>query len=179
MWTQCSTLLLLCTVCRTVQVNAAAAAVLYRLVGEWAAPTPDAVLVDVCCGTGTIGISLARRVRQVVGVDLVPSAIEDAKVNAQLNGVTNITFECGKAEQVRCCFAGHGNEVMRTVVAWCGTRRCDSLMRDTPCLWYGLGWIGLRCCRRCSKSTRALATSWWRWWTPHAPACTRRCCARC
>lgn len=44
------------------QVNTGAAAVLYALVGAWAAPDTGAVLLDVCCGTGTIGLTLARRV---------------------------------------------------------------------------------------------------------------------
>ena len=48
---------------RVLQVNTGAAAVLYALVGAWAAPDAGAVLLDVCCGTGTIGLTLARRVR--------------------------------------------------------------------------------------------------------------------
>ena len=46
------------------QVNTGAAAVLYALVGAWAVPNTGAVLLDVCCGTGTIGLTLARRVRK-------------------------------------------------------------------------------------------------------------------
>ena len=44
------------------QVNSPAAAVLYRLVGEWAAPLRNAIVVDVCCGTGAIGLTLACQV---------------------------------------------------------------------------------------------------------------------
>ena len=54
----------------------------------------------MCCGTGTIGISLAGRVKHVVGIDNVASAIEDAKANAALNGVTNATWVCGDAQSV-------------------------------------------------------------------------------
>ncbi|KAK9841753.1 hypothetical protein WJX81_000856 [Elliptochloris bilobata] len=61
------------------QVNTGAAAVLYALAGAWAAPDPGAVLLDICCGTGTIGLTLARRAARVVGVDIVESAVADAR----------------------------------------------------------------------------------------------------
>jgi tRNA/tmRNA/rRNA uracil-C5-methylase (TrmA/RlmC/RlmD family) len=54
----------------------------------------------VCCGTGTIGISLARRVKAVIGVEVEASAVEDAKVNSSLNGLDNCTWVAGKAEEV-------------------------------------------------------------------------------
>lgn len=82
------------------QVNNGAAAVLYQVAGDWAAASGRALLLDVCCGTGTIGLTLARRVREVVGIELVEQAIEDAKVNAQDNSITNCTWVCGKAEDV-------------------------------------------------------------------------------
>jgi tRNA (uracil-5-)-methyltransferase len=56
------------------------------------------VLLDVCCGTGTIGLTLARHVKETIGLELVADAIKDAKVNAKLNGITNAKFICGKAE---------------------------------------------------------------------------------
>ncbi|KAK2837654.1 hypothetical protein Q5P01_014866 [Channa striata] len=82
------------------QVNTAAAEVLYSAVGEWAQLDQDSTVLDVCCGTGTIGISLAKRVKKVIGIELCQEAVEDAKVNAKLNGLTNIEFHCGKAEDV-------------------------------------------------------------------------------
>ncbi|KAJ3129991.1 tRNA methyltransferase 2 [Nowakowskiella sp. JEL0407] len=59
---------------------------------------PGVVLLDLCCGTGTIGITMASHVKKVVGVDIVASAIEDAKFNAAANGITNITFIASKVE---------------------------------------------------------------------------------
>jgi tRNA (uracil-5-)-methyltransferase len=56
-------------------------------------------IVDVCCGTGTIGLICSPFVRHVVGVDLVEDAIVDARNNAALNGITNSTFFAGKAEE--------------------------------------------------------------------------------
>ncbi|KAJ4942076.1 hypothetical protein JOQ06_011946 [Pogonophryne albipinna] len=60
----------------------------------------DSTVLDVCCGTGTIGISLAKRVKKVIGIEMCQEAVEDAKVNAKLNGLSNIEFHCGKAEDV-------------------------------------------------------------------------------
>ncbi|XP_076003699.1 tRNA (uracil-5-)-methyltransferase homolog A [Genypterus blacodes] len=82
------------------QVNTGAAEVLYSTVGEWAQLDQDSTVLDVCCGTGTIGISLAKRVKKVIGIELCQEAVEDAKVNAKMNGLTNVEFHCGKAEDV-------------------------------------------------------------------------------
>ncbi|KAA0716949.1 tRNA (uracil-5-)-methyltransferase -like protein A [Triplophysa tibetana] len=82
------------------QTNTPAAEVLYSAVGEWAQLDQDSTVLDVCCGTGTIGISLAKKVRKVIGIELCPEAVEDAKANAEVNGLTNVEFHCGKAEDV-------------------------------------------------------------------------------
>lgn len=82
------------------QVNTGAAEVLYSAVGELAKLDQDSILLDVCCGTGTIGISLAKRVKKVIGIEMCQEAVEDAKVNAKLNGLSNVEFHCGKAEDV-------------------------------------------------------------------------------
>ena len=80
------------------QVNTVAAEALYRLAGEWASPNGKSLLLDVCCGTGTIGLTLAKDVAKVVGVDIVEESIKDAFVNATLNGVSNSDWVAGKAE---------------------------------------------------------------------------------
>ncbi|MGH0183059.1 UNVERIFIED_CONTAM: hypothetical protein FKN15_011149 [Acipenser sinensis] len=82
------------------QVNTQAAEVLYSAVGDWAQLDPDSTVLDVCCGTGTIGISLAKNVKKVIGIELCQEAVEDAKVNAQINGLRNVEFRCGKAEDI-------------------------------------------------------------------------------
>ncbi|VDK23561.1 unnamed protein product [Taenia asiatica] len=61
-------------------------------------PLHSAILLDVCCGTGTIGLCLADCFEKVIGIELMPSAIENAKMNAKLNGITNAHFYAGKAE---------------------------------------------------------------------------------
>ena len=82
------------------QVNTTAAEALYKLAGEWASPNGKSLLFDICCGTGTIGLTLASKVGKVVGVDIVESAIEDAGKNATLNSVTNCEWVAGRAEKM-------------------------------------------------------------------------------
>nr|XP_033811310.1 tRNA (uracil-5-)-methyltransferase homolog A isoform X2 [Geotrypetes seraphini] len=82
------------------QVNTAAAEVLYAAIGAWAQLNEDSIVLDVCCGTGTIGISLAKRVKKVIGIELCQEAVEDAKANAQMNDLDNVEFRCGKAEDL-------------------------------------------------------------------------------
>lgn len=79
------------------QVNTPQAEVLYRLAAEKAALTGDEVLLDLYCGTGTIGLTMAGQCRQLYGVEIVPEAVEDAKKNAAENGIENATFLCGDA----------------------------------------------------------------------------------
>ncbi|KAJ3706150.1 hypothetical protein LUZ61_009855 [Rhynchospora tenuis] len=82
------------------QVNTLAAERLYKLAGDWAELSEDTLLFDVCCGTGTIGLTLAHRVGMVVGIEMNESAVSDAQRNAIINGITNCKFICAKAEDV-------------------------------------------------------------------------------
>ena len=54
--------------------------------------------LDVCCGTGTLGLSLAASVKRVIGIEICVPAVEDARANALRNGVTNASFVASKAE---------------------------------------------------------------------------------
>ena len=82
------------------QVNSRGNDVLLTAIAEYANLNKDTILVDLCCGTGTIGLSLADKVAKVIGIDMVASAIEDSKLNAEKNGITNAEYHCGKAEDV-------------------------------------------------------------------------------
>lgn len=83
------------------QVNTAAAEVLYRTVGDFCKLDKEkTVLLDICCGTGTIGLTLAKQVKRIVGIEICEEAVEDGKVNMKLNDIENAEFECGKAEDV-------------------------------------------------------------------------------
>lgn len=81
------------------QINKWAAEVLYNTVREIAALDKDTVLLDVCCGTGTIGIVLSKHVKKVYGLEIMEDAVNDAKKNAKLNGVANVEYIVGKAEK--------------------------------------------------------------------------------
>lgn len=61
---------------------------------------PDTLLFDICCGTGTIGLTLAHRVGMVIGIEMNASAVQDAYKNAEINGIKNCRFICSKAEDV-------------------------------------------------------------------------------
>lgn len=82
------------------QINTKAAEVLYNSAIELAAPTLDSTVVDICCGTGTIGLCFAKKCGQVLGVELIEQAVMDAKENAVENDIDNADFFCGKAEEI-------------------------------------------------------------------------------
>ena len=81
------------------QVNPMQTEVLYRKAAEFAGLTGDETVVDLYCGTGTISLVLAGQARQVIGAEIVPSAIEDARENAARNGLANTEFICADAKE--------------------------------------------------------------------------------
>ncbi|XP_058392311.1 tRNA (uracil-5-)-methyltransferase homolog B isoform X1 [Diceros bicornis minor] len=82
------------------QVNTAGAEMLYRTVGELSGVNSNTILLDICCGTGVIGLSLAQYTSQVLGIELVEQAVEDARWTAAFNGITNCEFHAGRAEKI-------------------------------------------------------------------------------
>jgi 23S rRNA (uracil1939-C5)-methyltransferase len=78
------------------QVNRDMAEKLYLKAADYAKPRGKNIL-DLYCGAGTIGLSMANEATSVVGVEVVPEAIEDAKFNAQNNGINNARFICADA----------------------------------------------------------------------------------
>lgn len=82
------------------QVNPVQTEKLYSLALEYAGLTGQETVWDLYCGIGTISLFLADKANQVYGVEIVPQAIEDAKENAKRNGITNVEFFVGKAEEV-------------------------------------------------------------------------------
>jgi 23S rRNA (uracil1939-C5)-methyltransferase len=81
------------------QVNRNQAEKLYNKAAEYANLTGDETVFDLYCGAGTIGLSMAHKAKEIIGVEIVPEAIEDAKVNAEINGITNSRFICGDAAE--------------------------------------------------------------------------------
>ncbi|WP_455642584.1 23S rRNA (uracil(1939)-C(5))-methyltransferase RlmD [Paenibacillus chitinolyticus] len=82
------------------QVNPVQTEALYGKALEYAGLTGGETVVDAYCGIGTISLFLAKHAKKVYGVEIVPEAIEDAKRNAELNGIRNAEFAVGGAEDV-------------------------------------------------------------------------------
>ncbi|XP_060070998.1 tRNA (uracil-5-)-methyltransferase homolog A-like [Ylistrum balloti] len=80
------------------QVNTAAAEVLYTQIADWCNVSSDTTVLDICCGTGTIGLSVAKKVSRVIGIEMCQQAISDAKENAKINDIENVHYVCSKAE---------------------------------------------------------------------------------
>ena len=79
------------------QVNHRQTENLYACAAAWAAPDGGTEALDLYCGVGTITLTLASRCKSVVGVEIVPAAIEDARENAARNGIENVRFLCADA----------------------------------------------------------------------------------
>ena len=82
------------------QVNPVQTEKLYGMALEYAGLTGDETVWDLYCGIGTISLFLAKKAKQVYGVEIIPQAIEDARNNAKINGIENAEFYVGKAEEV-------------------------------------------------------------------------------
>lgn len=82
------------------QVNPVQTEKLYGTALEYAGLTGEETVWDLYCGIGTISLFLAQKARKVYGVEIVPQAIDDARRNAKLNGMGNVEFFVGKAEEV-------------------------------------------------------------------------------
>lgn len=82
------------------QINPEQTEVLYGQALQYANLTGNETVIDAYCGIGTISLFLAKQAKFVMGVEIVAPAIEDAKRNAELNGLSNTLFEAGPAEHV-------------------------------------------------------------------------------
>lgn len=82
------------------QTNSEQAYQLYKITRDFAGLTGSEVVYDLYTGTGTIANFVASKSKKVVGVEYVPEAIEDAKVNSEINGITNTTFYAGDMKDV-------------------------------------------------------------------------------
>ncbi|GAW99181.1 23S rRNA (uracil(1939)-C(5))-methyltransferase RlmD [Secundilactobacillus mixtipabuli] len=80
------------------QVNPVQTEKLYQLAIDRAGLTGSETVIDAYCGIGTISLAMARHAKDVYGVEVVSTAVEDAKKNAKLNGLTNLHFATNKAE---------------------------------------------------------------------------------
>ena len=82
------------------KINTPGARVLYETVASQLAPERLSTVLDLCCGTGTQGLMVARHCRGVVGIELSNSAVEDARFNAAHNRIHNAEFYAGRVEKL-------------------------------------------------------------------------------
>ena len=118
------------------QVNPYQTEKLYSLALSYAGLTGKETVWDLYCGIGTISLFLAQKAKQVYGVEIISQAIEDAKRNAENNGITNAEFFVGKAEEVLPAFyeKEDDNSEMRhpdVIVVDPPRKGCDEVCLDT------------------------------------------------
>jgi 23S rRNA (uracil1939-C5)-methyltransferase len=82
------------------QTNTEQAYHLYSVAREFANLTGNELVYDLYTGTGTIANFVAKKARQVIGIEYVPEAIEDAKINSQINGIENTLFYAGDMKDI-------------------------------------------------------------------------------
>lgn len=92
------------------QTNTGQGLELYKVTREFAELTGDEVLYDLYCGTGSIGIFCSESAKKVIGVEVIGEAVEDARINAAINGVQHAQFFHGDVSDVcdEAFFANHG-----------------------------------------------------------------------
>lgn len=96
------------------QINTEGAQILYQSAIDLVLPCEKSTILDVCCGTGTIGLCFAKYCSQVLGIEIISKAIADAKENALLNNIKNCSFYTGKAEEMlgNLCYQATGDEII-------------------------------------------------------------------
>lgn len=82
------------------QVNPKGMELLYNKAVEYAQLTGEEKVIDAYCGLGSISLFMAQKAKEVLGIEIVPQAVADANKNAEINGVKNVSFIEGKAEEV-------------------------------------------------------------------------------
>lgn len=111
------------------QINTAQAEKLYGIVKEYADLKGDETLLDLYCGIGTIGFSLVKDVKKLIGVEIVSDAIKNAKLNAEINEIENAEFICGDAGMVANELIKRG-ETPDIIIADPARKGCDSVSLD-------------------------------------------------
>lgn len=112
------------------QVNPEQTEVLYQKTVEYAGLTGNETVIDAYCGIGTISLFLAQHAKKVYGVEIVSEAIEDARVNAELNGMSHVQFEVGASEDVIPRWKEQGVEA-DVIVVDPPRKGCDAKLLET------------------------------------------------
>ncbi len=90
------------------QVNHGGAEKLYSIAAEYARLTGEETLIDLYCGTGTIGLSMANKAKKLIGIEIVPDAVKNAGQNAARAGISNAEFICADAGRAALDLAERG-----------------------------------------------------------------------
>lgn len=112
------------------QVNTRQAERLYEIAAEYADLKDTDTLLDLYCGAGTIGLSMAKSVKRLIGVEIVAPAIENAKRNASLNGIENAEFFCADAGKAANDLLRKGEKI-DVIIADPARKGCDKLSLDS------------------------------------------------
>ncbi|MBQ8614388.1 MAG: 23S rRNA (uracil(1939)-C(5))-methyltransferase RlmD [Ruminiclostridium sp.] len=117
------------------QVNTPMAEVLYKKAAELAEPDGKTI-IDLYCGAGTIGLTMADRARSIIGVEIVESAIVNAKENATLNNAGNARFICGDAGEATDILVSEGIRADVVIVdparKGCDERTLSNIVKFSP-----------------------------------------------
>ncbi len=114
------------------QVNRSQTEVLYRKAMEYAALGGGERLLDLYCGIGTVGLSMAEHCGSLTGVEIIPEAVENARENAARNGVENAEFFCADAGAAAAKFAEEGRK-FDVIIVDPPRKGCDGATLDAIC----------------------------------------------
>lgn len=118
------------------QVNHNNAEKLYKKALELLNPNKDDTVIDLYCGAGAIGLSMAHRIKKLIGVEIVPEAIENAKHNAACNNIKNAEFICADAEQAAVLLEQNGIKPNAVILdpprKGCGATLPETVNRMNP-----------------------------------------------
>lgn len=118
------------------QVNTFQAERLYAIVSDFADFIGNETVIDLYCGAGTIGLSFSKKVKKVIGIEIIPQAIENAKMNSKINEIENIEFICGDAGEIATKLAENGKNPGIVVVdpprKGCDANTINAILKMSP-----------------------------------------------
>ncbi|MGN0666871.1 MAG: 23S rRNA (uracil(1939)-C(5))-methyltransferase RlmD [Huintestinicola sp.] len=112
------------------QVNTAQAEYLYGIAREFASLTGTEDVLDLYCGAGTIGLSMAAKAGHITGAEIIPEAVENARRNAEVNSITNADFICADAGEAAKLLAESGRKP-KVIITDPPRKGCDTLTLDS------------------------------------------------
>ncbi|MDO5560589.1 MAG: 23S rRNA (uracil(1939)-C(5))-methyltransferase RlmD [Oscillospiraceae bacterium] len=119
------------------QVNTCQAEKLYSIAAGFAELSGNEKILDLYCGTGTIGLSMHDKVKCLTGVEVINQAVENAKINAQINGIENAEFICGDAGTIADKMAAQGEKPDVIIVdpprKGCDGNTIEAILKMSPC----------------------------------------------